>query len=91
MIDGTTQRSTDPQDFQAVPRPLAAMSKDFPDGFSIAPHSHERDQLLYSLSGTMRVYTGREAWIVPPDRAVYIPAEVTHAIDISGKVAMRTV
>jgi AraC-like DNA-binding protein len=84
-------RSTDPLDYQAVPRPVAAMAKDFPNGFHIAPHSHTRDQLLYSVSGTMRVHTGREAWIVPPDRAVYIPAHVTHAIDIRGEVAMRTI
>ena len=84
-------RSTDPLDYQAVPRPVAAMAKDFPHGFHIAAHSHTRDQLLYSVSGTMRVHTGREAWIVPPDRAVYIPAHVTHAIDIRGEVAMRTI
>lgn len=87
----TGPRSTDPLDYQAVPRPVAAMAKDFPNGFHIAPHSHTRDQLLYSVSGTMRVHTGREAWIVPPDRAVYIPAHVTHAIDIRGEVAMRTI
>ena len=87
----TGPRSIDPLDYQAVPRPVAAMAKDFPTGFHIAPHSHTRDQLLYSVSGTMRVHTGREAWIVPPDRAVYIPAQVTHAIDIRGEVAMRTI
>jgi AraC-like DNA-binding protein len=91
MNDMTRPRSTDPLDYQAVPRPVAAMAKDFPDGFHVAPHSHARDQLLYSVSGTMRVHTGQEAWIVPPDRAVYIPAHVTHAIDIRGEVAMRTV
>ncbi|MGE0221694.1 MAG: helix-turn-helix transcriptional regulator [Acetobacteraceae bacterium] len=91
MDSPALSRSTDPLDYQGVPRPVAGMPKDFPDGFHIAPHRHERDQLLYALSGTMRVRTGDEAWIVPPDRAVYIPAEVTHAIDISGTVAMRTV
>lgn len=84
-------RSTDPQDYQAVPRPLAAMAKSFEDGFHIAPHHHVRDQLVYAVTGTMRVHTGREAWIVPPDRAVYIPAGVEHEIHVSGRVAMRTV
>ena len=84
-------RSIDPLEYQAVPRLLAAMAKGFPHGSHIAPHDHPRDQLLYSISGTMRVHTEGEAWIVPPDRAVYIPARVTHAIDISGEVAMRTV
>ena len=84
-------RSTDPIDYQTVPRPLAAMAKSFADGFVITPHSHRRDQLLYAVTGTMRVHTGREAWIVPPDRAVYLPAGLVHSIEISGNVEMRTV
>jgi AraC-like DNA-binding protein/mannose-6-phosphate isomerase-like protein (cupin superfamily) len=84
-------RSTDPDDYQAVPRPLGAMAKSFPDGFRIQPHSHRRDQFVYAVNGTMRVHTGAEAWIVPPDRAVYLPAGVEHAIDIRGDVEMRTV
>jgi len=87
----TPTRSTDPDDYQALPRPLGAMAKHFPDGFHIQPHSHRRDQLVYGVDGTMRVLTDTEAWIVPPDRAAYLPAGVTHAIDIRGDVEMRTV
>ncbi len=84
-------RSTDPDDYQSVPRPLAAMAKAFPDGFHIRPHSHARDQLVYAVTGTMRVRTAREAWIVPRDRAVYLPAGEEHAIAMRGDVEMRTV
>ncbi len=83
-------RSTDPNDYQAVPRPVAAMAKRFDDGFEVAPHAHERDQLLFSVSGIMRLKTEREAWIVPPDRAAYIPANIVHSVSISGQVEMRT-
>lgn len=83
-------RSTDPEDYQAVPRPVAAMAKRFEDGFEVAPHAHERDQLLFSVSGIMRLKTEREAWIVPPDRAAYIPANTVHSVSISGQVEMRT-
>jgi AraC-like DNA-binding protein/quercetin dioxygenase-like cupin family protein len=83
-------RSTDPRDYQRVARTFAAMAKCFADGFEIAPHSHARDQLIYAVSGLMRVRTEREAWIVPPDRAVYLPARVTHSISIRGDVEMRT-
>ena len=83
-------RSGDPLDYQAVPRAIAAMAKSFPTGFHIARHHHDRDQLLWSVSGTMRVRTDDEAWIVPPDRAVYLPAQTEHAIDIRGEVGMRT-
>lgn len=84
------RRSTDANDYQFVPRPLAAMSKSFQDGFEIEPHHHARDQLVYAVTGVMRVRTADEAWIVPPDRAVYLPAHMVHSISIRGQVEMRT-
>lgn len=92
MADGQLlpHRSIDPLDYQSVPRPLAAMAKSFTDGFEIAPHAHARDQFLFAVHGIMRVRTEREAWIVPPDRAVYIPAKLTHALLMRGDVEMRT-
>lgn len=86
----TPARSTDPGDYQNVRRPFAAMAKSFPDGFEIAPHHHKRDQLIYAVSGVMRVRTAQEAWIVPPDRAVYVPGHTTHSLSMRGAVAMRT-
>jgi len=83
-------RSTDPRDYQSVARPFAAMAKSFADGFEIEPHSHARDQLIYAVSGLMRVRTAHDAWIVPPDRAVYLPARTTHSISMRGDVEMRT-
>ena len=83
-------RSDDPHDYQSVPRPLAAMAKSFADGFEVPPHAHQRDQFLYAVDGIMRVRTRDEAWIVPPDRAVYIPAYTIHAISIRGNLEMRT-
>jgi len=85
-----SQRSTDPDDYQNVPRPIAAMAKKFPPGFEIAPHAHLRDQLLYAASGVMRIQTDTEAWIVPPDRAVYLPAGTRHTVSNRGHLEMRT-
>src|SRR4030095_12851624 len=83
-------RSTDPQDYQRVPRPVAAMAKDFPDGFHIAPHSHERAQLIFAAHGAMLVSTREGSWAVPPQRAVWMPAGVDHEIRRAGAVAIRT-
>ena len=83
-------RSDDPHDYQGVPRPLAAMAKSFDDGFEVAPHFHQRDQFLYAVDGIVRVRTREEAWIVPPNRAVYIPAHTVHAISVRGNLKMRT-
>lgn len=83
-------RSTNPADYQNVPRPISAMAKDFPDGDVIEPHRHPRGQLVFAAAGVMTVTTPDGAWVVPPQRAVWVPPDVEHRIRMSGNVAMRT-
>jgi AraC-like DNA-binding protein/mannose-6-phosphate isomerase-like protein (cupin superfamily) len=83
-------RSTDPNDYQAVPRPLAAMPKTFRDGHRVAPHRHRRAQLIYAVSGTMTIDTDGGTWLVPPDLALWMPPGEMHAITMAGEVDMRT-
>jgi AraC-like DNA-binding protein len=83
-------RSTNREDFQVVPRPIGAMAKDFPDGYFIAPHAHPRSQLIHASSGVMRVRTPQGVWVVPPHRAVWVPADIVHDVRTAGAVAMRT-
>jgi AraC-like DNA-binding protein len=83
-------RSTNREDFQTVPRPIGAMAKDFPDGFYIAPHAHPRHQLIHASSGVMRISTPQSAFVVPPHRAVWMPAHIEHDVRMAGAVAMRT-
>jgi AraC-like DNA-binding protein len=86
----TRQKSTNPADYQRVPRAVAAMPKDFAQDFVIAPHRHERAQLIFATSGTMRVVTGAAMWIVPPQRALWMPAGIVHGIEMLDQVSMRT-
>src|SRR5689334_9945136 len=83
-------RSTDPLDYQRVPRAVAAMPKDFASGFEVLPHSHERAQLIYATAGTMRVSTDDGMWVVPPQRALWMPAGVRHSILMLSDLTMRT-
>jgi AraC-like DNA-binding protein len=83
-------RSIDPADFQTVPRPLAAMAKDYPDGWVNEWHRHRRAQLVYASSGVMTISTPHGIWVVPPNRALWIPAVTDHRIVMSGRVTMRT-
>lgn len=85
-----SERSTNPFDFQTLPQAVAVMSKSFPAGYRIPPHEHARDQLLYAVSGTMRIRTPTHAWIVPPDRALYMPGGEVHSVAMHGPVEMRT-
>jgi AraC-like DNA-binding protein len=84
-------KSTERDDYQRTPRPFAGMAKDFPDGFWIEPHSHPRAQLTWALSGVVTVTAARGSWVVPPNRALWIPAQTRHAIRMSGAVAMRAI
>lgn len=83
-------RSIYPDDFQAVPRPLAAMAKDYPHGWVNDWHRHRRAQLVYASSGVMTISTPHGVWVVPPNRALWIPAATDHHIVMSGRVTMRT-
>ncbi len=83
-------RSINPADYQSVPRPVAAMPKDFRDGDTIQPHHHRRAQLIYAATGVMRVTTASGAFVVPPQRALWMPPQVEHSLRMEGAVAMRT-
>jgi AraC-like DNA-binding protein len=76
--------------YQRVSRPIAAMAKDFPDGYRIPNARHERGQLVYGVTGVMTVTTPHGTWVVPPQRAVWVPPRTDHATRISGRVGMRT-
>lgn len=66
------------------------MPKDFAAGFEIEPHHHERAQLIYATAGTMRVSTDDGVWVVPPQRALWMPAGVEHSIVMRSDTTMRT-
>ena len=77
-------------DYQDVPRPVAAMARDLPDGHHIPAHRHRRAQLIYGTTGAITVVTGHGTWVVPATRGAWVPAGTTHAMTCAGAVAMRT-
>jgi len=69
---------------------VATLVYDFAHGTIISPHFHPEDQLVYASRGVMTVRTDGGTWVVPPRRAVWIPAKTPHNITMSGPVSMRT-
>src|ERR1700693_4411092 len=69
---------------------MASVSADLDDGHVIPEHSHPEDQLLFASSGVMTLRTKQDVWVVPPLRAVWIPANTPHSVAMSGPVSMRT-
>jgi len=59
-------------------------------GYVIETHRHAWHQLVYACAGAMTVYGGRSSWMIPPGKAVFIPAGCTHSIRMWGNVAVRS-
>ena len=69
---------------------ITTLSRDYPPGHVVPLHFHDRDQLVYASRDVMTVRTSDGTWVVPTDRAVWIPATLPHTITMSGMVSMRT-
>ena len=69
---------------------LRCLAATYYSGFHIRPHRHRWGQLIYAAAGMMRVRAGGTLWIVPPARAVWVPAGAEHEIHGLGDFAMRT-
>jgi AraC-like DNA-binding protein/quercetin dioxygenase-like cupin family protein len=67
-----------------------ALSATYSSGYVLHPHTHASHQLLFAVSGAMTVTGDRTSWMIPPGRAVLIPAGTPHAIRMWGDVAMRS-
>ncbi|MDT3397459.1 helix-turn-helix transcriptional regulator [Streptomyces sp. B1866] len=52
-------------------------------------HFHTHGQLISPGRGVLRISTAAGAWIVPPQRAVWIPARVPHAHQAHGPTELR--
>ena len=57
---------------------------------TIGWHYHDVQQLVYPSSGVLAISAAAGTWVVPPQRAVWIPAGVPHAHRAHGPVQMRT-
>ncbi|WP_233888685.1 AraC family transcriptional regulator [Paraburkholderia flagellata] len=66
-----------------------SLARHYPRGLQIEPHTHTWAQVLYAVSGVMWVEVEREALVVPPQRAVWLPPGTQHAIHMLSAVEMR--
>jgi AraC-like DNA-binding protein len=71
--------------------PIVAVGNRYPAGHRHPLHRHMRNQVLYASKGVMVVETAQGTWIVPPQRAVWIPGGIDHEIRMIGDVSTRSV
>ncbi|KZN44564.1 AraC family transcriptional regulator [Pseudoalteromonas luteoviolacea] len=75
---------------EQLPAPIMAFAYSYAHGINEPQHAHTSVQLLHTLTGVLRVTTPQGRWIIPPDRALWIPANVPHSIKAHGQVEVRT-
>ena len=78
-----------PDDVEDTPRPVVAIANDYPPHHELEWHRHRRGQLLYAARGVVVVSTPNGAWVAPPERAVWTPPGVEHAVKMVGSVSTR--
>lgn len=67
------------------------LAEDRESGNLIVPHKHDSAQLIHAAKGVMTVNTEDGLWVVPPQRAVWVPAFTAHSIRMTGRVELRTI
>ena len=77
-------------EFEALPQPVISYGVELKDGEVLPFHRHRRAQLVYASRGVITVATRNAAFVVPPQRAVWMPAQVEHRINAHRAVAMRS-
>jgi AraC-like DNA-binding protein len=55
-------------------------------GFELTKHSHRKAQLVFTLRGVVSCDTDSGLWLVPPQRAIWIPGDAAHALRGSGTI-----
>jgi AraC-like DNA-binding protein len=61
-----------------------------PAGTRFERHVHEQHQLAWASSGVLVMDTDAGSWVLPPSRALWIPAGLPHVAASSGTAVMRS-
>lgn len=81
-------RNTLVDPFEDIPRSVVVTANDYAAGSSFPVHAHRRGQFAFASRGTISVATPEGRWLVPPQRACWVPAGIAHEMTMSGPVTM---
>jgi AraC-like DNA-binding protein len=70
-------------------RPVRMVARDLKASELLAAHSHDWGQVTYALEGVVRVTVGQSTWIVPPQRAIWIPPKALHEVATLEQARLR--
>ena len=77
--------------YEDTPRPVVVTQNQHAAGSTFPRHAHRRGQFAFAARGTITVATPHGRWLVPPQRACWVPAGVEHEMTMGGPVTMINV
>jgi AraC-like DNA-binding protein len=86
MLNAMLNTMLDP--YEDIPRSVVMTVNDYPAGSTYPSHSHRRGQFAFASRGAISLSTPEGNWLVPPQRACWVPAGVEHEMTMSGAVTM---
>lgn len=66
------------------------LAKSYRRGDIDPPHYHVEGQLLYASQGVMLVEAGENRWVIPPQRALWLPPLQEHSYSLLSHTELRT-
>lgn len=63
-----------------LPRPICLLQRPLPPKSSVPAHSHPWGQLVYAYKGVLDVSTPNGRYLLPPQRAVWVPPHEKHTV-----------
>ncbi|MDD2058695.1 helix-turn-helix transcriptional regulator [Pseudomonas sp. GD03860] len=73
-----------------LPRPVYGHIQTLPNIVLGYRHAHPWGQLSHAIGGVLEVHTDDGFYLVPPQRAVWVPAHVPHRVSCSGETCLRS-
>ncbi|RQZ13760.1 AraC family transcriptional regulator [Burkholderia sp. Bp9031] len=74
--------------YEHIPRSVVVTANDYAAGTTFPERAHGRGQFAFASRGTIGVSTPHGRWLVPPQRACWVPAGVHHEMTTTGPVTM---
>lgn len=75
----------------AINGPAVGGTTFFDRGARVERHWHDHCQFVYAASGTMVVRADEALWLVPPNRAVWLPSMTVHEFYMTTEVELHTI
>jgi AraC-like DNA-binding protein len=72
-----------------IARPMRVGARDLNAAELMSRHNHPYGQLTYAIDGLIRVAIDNATWIVPPQRAIWIPPRVFHEVETLEMAKLR--